>query len=155
MGVDIHMAIYKDGKYEALDFPYVRNTEFFDRFSGRNDFGVYSRLPRKYNYPDVEGFEDAEYCYGFFALNAGDVRKWYDQYKPDEYAGYVRRYDKWLYETKGISPYEYLLYLEEEDAANRDWVWLEWNNPNDMINWFMDIIKDMPDEQDILIYFDC
>ena len=60
--------------------------------------------------------------YGFKAISVKDFKDWYERYKPYKRAGYLTVYQAWLYNSKGITPYEediiFNLSKEEQEEQN-------------------------------------
>lgn len=156
MGMDIHTyVITKEGEIKARDLYEGRCTEWFNNLMGRGCNAEYSYLPTKYNVPDFAPDEikrDEENGYfGFRYLTVKDWRDWFNEYKPNLDAGWVRKYDKWAWENKHIVPEEYYHYLGEVDNP-AEWEWCEFRKDYDVSEYLTEQLAGM-DENDILIYY--
>lgn len=164
MGVDIHMHIVsKDGESKYEDIFDGRNTRWFDNISHNVIDEVYDSFPCKYGLPELvpeaikHDFEHREEgYYDFFYVNVEKFMMWFLHKRPDLDAGWVRTYDKWLYEKKDIIP-ELTRYLEKEDNLN-DYHFIEVIDPYESSRWLYEFITshdDLHPEDNIVYYFDC
>lgn len=120
MGVDIHIYVVdKFGKKKTDNLYDGRNYGWFDNLQDRGMAPEYSYLPRLYrnNTPKeiVNLFNDLgakDGYYGMTAVRISDLIKWYNQYRPHVHAGWVTKYDAWLYRAKGIVPSEDDVYTD-------------------------------------------
>lgn len=73
-----------------------------------------------------EGYSTGNF--GFKAISVKDFKDWFNKYKPYHKAGYVKRYTAWLYQKKGIAPYEdnVVHYATKEEIEDEDLVFLEY-----------------------------
>ena len=132
MGMDIWIHVAdKDGNFVKEDLWDGRNSNWFNKIIHEDD--EYEFVHWIYNdqadfVPDEikKNFDDSEENFGYFgfkAVKVADLLNWYDRYRPDVDAGYIRKYDKWKWENKGIAPNNIYHYYDE-DMSN-DWVWAE------------------------------
>lgn len=159
MGVDIHTyVITKDGKIKATDLYEGRCTEWFNNLMGRGDAREYDYLPVKSGIPKnapAEIKEDYELdYYGFNYITVKEWRKWFKTYKPNVDAGWVRKYDKWAWETKHINPSESCQYLDEDMNPN-DWEWCEFRKDYDSSEYLTKKLAKMKKNDILIFYFDC
>ena len=149
MGVDIHVAVKRDGKFIDLETDGYRNSDFFR--------GLYNNL---YDLPKVYGERLDEYInqykefyYGHFSMDYEKFVEWYELNKPYLMAGWVHRYDIWLYENKNVEIIDYECYPER---LTPDMVFYEWEDKYCPFIWLFNLLKENCDENsEIYICFDC
>lgn len=162
MGVDIHMhLISKEGGVIKEKIFKGRNSEWFDNLSGRGPDPTYLYLDSKMGLPDnlpelIK--KDSEWCYGYRYVTLKDYFYWYQTYRPYLKAGWVRTYDKWMYEAKNIMPGDEDVYQEKPEGE--DWEFLEYANeycPDTKVFYtLIDTIKEEYWDNFYLVwYFDC
>lgn len=179
MGVDIHLHIVKDNKELAHEIYDGRNSDWFGNLTGRAiSEPAYVELPYDYDWDNeevkcplelIERYnrkdKSLNCCpyYGHRHIKVGDFKGWYNEYKPSLKAGYVSRYDKWLWDTKHIQPNENNIehYLWSHDEASSDhivdWVWIEYGDKNEPSTWLMNYLieNETPDDAYLIYCFDC
>lgn len=141
MGLDMICYIRnKEGVNLTDNLVDFRDSEFFCEVMGEGDRIEYQILSDIMVYNEElfskeqeeekearkEGYTAGNY--GFKAISVKDFKEWFNKYKPYKRAGYVPRYDYWLYVTKGIVPYEDKVefYVSKEEIEERDLVFLEY-----------------------------
>lgn len=170
MGVDIHMKLIDRYGTVLIDNLYDgRNREWFDNLMNRGSGEEYDELPRISGIPEVVDDETYEiynkenhdYYYGFYHIKTTDFIDWFNKYRPDMSAGWVKTYDKWAYEHKGIVPDEVYRYLSKDDIIE-EMHFIEIVNPYDpnrsVLDRLFEYDKSCPiDLKDTMIvyYFDC
>ena len=164
MGMDIWVhVVNKNGEYVKKDLFDGRNRTWFCKINDEED--EYEYVKWIYNYDadfvpaDIkEIFNSKEYTgfYGFKAVKVADLLNWYDKYRPDVDAGWIRRYDRWKWENKTIAP-EYISYYFDDSMDYIDWIWTE-NLPkkDDCIKVIIDEIDNnqVNPNDFVIIYFD-
>ena len=164
MGMDIWIdVVNKNGEYVKKDLFDGRNTAWFMKINHEED--EYEYVPWIYKYDadfipaDVkENFQSEKYTgfFGFKAVKVADLLNWYDRYRPDVDAGWIRRYDKWKWENKAIAP-DCIEHYFDDSMDTNDWVWVE-NLPKE--DEFIKVIIDQIDNNQVnpndyvIIYFD-
>lgn len=154
------MFICKNKEYIAKDIFNGRNTEWFNNIMGSGNDEVYNFLPIKWGISDEapdafsEEFSD-DWCFGHRSLNVKDFKDWFIEKRPDIDAGWVTRYEEWLYEVKGIEP-EYLKKHLDKDDVIEDVRFIEVTNNYDCSKWLFDYLVDnkIPDDATIQYAFD-
>ena len=159
IGVDIHTFIVKDKKIIAENLYEGRNSDWFnnlqqgedieyDHFQWYKQFGFSPQAPDELEkkYSKENGY------YGFFYISVKDFKDWFDKYKPFLKAGWASKWDAWAIENKGYIP-EYLSHYksEEEDTFIE---YVDEYEPSSHIYDYL-VHKDIPDDADIQIFFDC
>ena len=122
---------------------------------GWENCGVPEELRKKYTEPDEEGYLD---YFDFCKIKVEDFVNWYYETKPFEKAGWVHRYEKWLYDTKGIIPYEDDVYhYWSGDFHAEDICWLEyidtWEPSCSIMEYFLE--HNIPGDSFFIFCFDC
>ena len=166
MGVDIHMSLISyNGIMKSDDIFEGRNGEWFDNLKGEYCHSIeYEKLNRKKGIPERvpaeirKDYDERDY-YGYTYINVGEFRKWFNKYRPDLHAGWVRKYDAWLYEKKGIEPdidMDVERYLDL-DANPADWVFIEFVDSWDCSAYLYAKLNTLgaDDSDNIVFYFDC
>ena len=164
MGMDIWVhVVNKNGEYIKKDLFDGRNSMWFGKINHEED--EYAYVPWIYNHDadfipvDIkEDFNSKDYTglFGFKAVKVADLLNWYDKYRPDIDAGWIRRYDKWRWENKAIAPEDVYHYFDDSMNIN-DWVWVE-NLPKE--DEYIKIIIDQINNNQVnpndfvIIYFD-
>lgn len=176
MGVDIHLHIVHNGELLKKDIFDGRNSDWFGNLSGRVTEIAYDEFPCRYDW-DCEGhcpdslkdeylkerkdeYWSGRWTYDERAINVKDFKDWYVKYKPYLKAGYVTRYDAWVYEKKGIapSPDDVEHYLWESDEPHiGDKVWIEFEYSYEPSTWLCNYLldNDIPDDAWLVYCFDC
>ena len=170
MGVDIHMKLIDKYGTVLIDSLYDgRNSEWFDNLMNRGYDEEYDELPRMIGIPEVADDETAKayskenhgFYYGFSYIKTTDFIDWFNKYRPDISAGWVKTYDKWAYEHKGIIPNDVSRYLSEDNIIE-DMHFIEIVNPYDPNRSVLDRLYEYDknwqiDLKDTIIvyYFDC
>ena len=132
MGMDIWVnVVNKNGEYVKKDLFDGRNRTWFCKINDEEDEYAYVNWIYEYDLGFVptdvkEIFNSEEYTgyFGFKAVKVADLLNWYDRYRPDVDAGWIRKYEKWQWENKGIAPEGIYHYYDNEMNLN-DWVWVE------------------------------
>lgn len=132
MGMDIHVhVVNKNGEYIKKNLFDGRNRMWFQKIDHEEDEYDYVKWIYDYEAEFVpvevkKVFRSDEYSgyFGFKAVKVADLLNWYDRYRPDVDAGWIRRYDKWRWENKATAPDEIYHYFDESMNVN-DWVWVE------------------------------
>ena len=159
MGVDIHMYICKDKSYIAEDIFEGRNSEWFGNMQKEGEDEVYDSLPLGFGIsdqtPEDYSKEFEEYCYGFYYINVKEFKDWFLEKRPDENAGWVTRYEAWVYEQKGIEP-EYLRKELTKDDVIKDMKFITVTSKYDCSAWLYCYLvdNDIPDDATIQYCFD-
>lgn len=170
MGVDIHMKLIdKYGNIVIEDLYDGRNPEWFDNLMNRGYGEEYDELPRISGIPEVVDDKTREIynkenhgCYyGFYHMKMTDFVDWFNKYRPDMSAGWVRAYDAWAYEHKGVIPDLYR-YLDNEDIIE-EMRFIEVVNPYDPNRLVMDRLVEYSNNNPwvdlngalIVYYFNC
>lgn len=158
MGVDIHINICKDGKNIATEIYDDRNYEWFDNMTRQEDILYRSLNIRHGISPQSPEIENEEDFYNFRFIKVKDFIHWYRDKRPDVKAGWVTTKDRWLYINKNIMPSkENVFDFLTDDMILKDMVFLEYDNeyePSSIIYHYL-IINDIPEDADIVYYFDC
>ena len=165
MGTDIHMKVVSQDKVIIDSLFDGRNYSWFNKILDEDD--EYALLDWEYSVP--EGFfpdninpydlRDKGY-YGFKYVSLPSLLNWFDTYKPNITAGWVRKIDAWKYKVKGIPLYEDDIYpYLEDDAIIQDWEFIEVDAPNDCMQYVIETIrKEVPAElienSYLVVYFD-
>lgn len=126
MGMDIYINVVdKDGNYIKKDLYDGRDSEWF--YNIIEELGEYYYVPWTYgtdlDYIPTEIKEMFDDGFRVKSVKVADLLNWYDKYRPDIDAGYIRRYDKWRWETKAIPP-DQICHFRDPDM-DKDWVWIE------------------------------
>lgn len=171
MGMDIHLHIVHKGEVLAKSIFDGRNSDWFGNMIGRHiSEPAYRQLPYEYDWNcegncpenlkeeylgELEDFH-GRWTFDERSVNVGDFREWYMKYKPCLKAGYVSKYDAWLYEKKNIIPYLESVehFLDEDDKSDK--VWLEFNDPYEPSCWLYKYLarNEVPDEAWLVYCFD-
>ena len=164
MGMDIWVhVVNKNGEYVKKDLFDGRNTTWFYKINDEED--EYEYVPWIYDYNQdfvpsnvKENFNSKEYTgyFGFKAVTVKDLLTWYDKYRPDLDAGWIRKFDKWQLTVKGIAP-ETVYHYFDNDMNINDWEWTEYIPK---IDDCMEVIikklhdKDIKNDDYVILYFD-
>lgn len=141
-----------------------RDYEWFDNLRGTGFDVEYDYLDYRYDYKIRNEILDKDFpkdnlyeCgYDYNAIDVKDYLEWYNKYKPYYKAGWVSKYDKWLYDKKGIVPNDdkVTLYREENDI-DKEWLEYEKDYCSDTI--LVEIIKEVtekfPNVKYLFFYF--
>lgn len=165
MGIDITMHIIKNKEILHENIFEGRNYTWFDnisRQSGRSD-SEYRYFPSYYGkkfqeqipYNILKDIESDTY-YGDNIVKVKDFIEWYKKYQPNLHAGWVTRYEAWLYEEKGIAPEDSYQRLPQDEPI-RDMVFIEYEDIYDCSRWLYNFIigEKVPKDAYIIYYFDC
>ena len=169
MGTDIHFKIVKaDGSdMQNLEFN-GRNYEWFDNLQSNHDT-IYATLDRKRGIPEKSPKEllhdyENSYDYGYYGFNYLTVKEfidWFDDMRPDIDAGWITKYDSWLYSNKGIYPSEIYRYLGDIDLnRERDCIFITLENKYDCNKWLKNELENrlknsqIKEEDFVVFYFD-
>ena len=163
MGVDIHMHLIK-GSEIIKEYLYDgRNYDWFANLRAEGDNEAYRYFPSKYYEPTTKNspkeimkdFKTEGY-FGFTIVNVKELMKWYKDYRPDITAGWVSKYEAWLYDTKNIIPDEIRTYFDPE-IPKEDQVFKEFVNKyepmTEIINYLFK--NNYIEGYDLIYYFDC
>ena len=133
MGMDIHVHIVdKDGKYIAKEIWDGRNHEWFTKIDREED--EWNHVNWIYDYDkefvpaDIKKvFHSDEYSgyFGFKAVKVADFVEWYQTYKPQLTAGWMRKYDAWAMVHKHETPDYVSKYWDADEMDPNDWVFVE------------------------------
>lgn len=164
MGMDIWIhVVNKNGKYVKKDLFDGRNRTWFCKINDEEDEYAYVNWIYDYNADFVPAdikkiFNSEEYTgyFGFKAVKVADLLKWYEKYRPDLDAGWIRKYDKWQLTVKGIVP-EVVYHYFDNDMNTNDWEWTEYIPKAD--DFIKEVIKELHDnkvksDDFVIIYFD-
>ena len=176
MGMDIHVHIVdKDGGYIAKEIWDGRNRAWFAKINQEED--EWDFVNWIYNYDakfvpaDIKKiFHSDEYSgyFGFKAVKVEDFVNWFEHYKPNITAGWMRKYDAWAMVHKHETPDYVSKYWDADEMDSNDWVFVE-NIPTadeyvkDIINTINDYSRLLKDnscwdgdwvEAYIIFYFD-
>ena len=168
MGVDIHIYVVdKFGKKKTEELYDGRNYRWFDNLQDRGMDPEYNYLPRLYwNDTPREIFnlfkdlETKDY-YGMAAVRISDLIGWYNKYRPHVHAGWVTKYDAWLYHAKDIIPSEDDVYTDPsiiEDFKVELYEFIEYTDKyNPMTEIYDKITQDtgIANDDYLIFYFDC
>ena len=168
MGVDIHIyVIDKFGKKKTDNLYDGRNYRWFDDLQDRGMDPEYNYLPRLY-WNDTPReifnlFKDREKddYYGMTAIRISDLIRWYNQYRPHVHAGWVTKYDAWLYRAKGIVPGEDDVYTDPsiiEDFNIDLYEFIEYTDDYNPMTIIYNKITDntlIANDDYLIFYFDC
>lgn len=164
MGIDIHVAIVKDGKFITPEIELGRNYDWFTRI--REELDEYDFM--KWHYDVNADYIPEEIthlikedcgCFGFKCVTVKDFLNWYATYQPNLTAGWVRKKIAWMWEKKGVPIYLDEIYdTLEPDANMADWEFVETENTADESSIIMgeiplNVIND--ENAYIVFYFDC
>ena len=160
-GVDIHLYICKDKKYIAEDIFEGRNSSWFANMQKEGIDDTYQYLPIQYGISEKDTPDDYNHYnhdlgyYGFYYIKVEDFKNWFLQYRPDEDAGWVTRYEKWAYNNKGIYP-EYLKKELTKNDVIEDMRFIVVTNQYDCSAWLYTYLldNDIPDDAVIQYCFD-
>lgn len=160
MGMDCHMFICKNKEYIAKDIFTGRNREWFDNIMGGGNDELYDSLPIKWGISDEapdtfsEEFSD-DWCFGYRSLNVKEFMDWFITKRPDIDAGWVTRYEKWLYDHKGIEP-AYLKKRLDKDDIIQDMKFISVTRDYDCSRWLYCYLAEnnIPDDATIQYAFD-
>lgn len=155
MGKDIHMHIVKDGVELAHDIYDGRCSEWFDNLTGHlYTEPAYQEFPSVYYWENCgcpqELYDRYTGRFDYFdheAIQVCDFKRWYQKYQPYLKAGYVTKYDAWLYEKKNITPNvdnleHYLWNSDSEDNHIVDKVWIEFVDKYEQSICIMDYLEE-------------
>lgn len=168
MGVDIHMYVVSYGKYLSSDLFDGRNYSWFDKINHNED--EYAYLNWKYtldeNIPeDIRRLqkENSGY-YGFKFIRIFELLDWFDTYKPNITAGWVRKRAAWRWRVKHIPIDENEIYYTLDGSAIvEDWEFLEIPALDDCMECVIKQIKEIPELKEfpvlredsyLVVYFD-
>lgn len=174
MGADIHLHIVHNNKILKKEIYKNRNSEWFDNMIGRyTTEPAYDYLPYDYDW-ECEGqcpqelideyLKESEdgvlprWTYDERSIKVKDFLDWFIKYQPALKAGYVSKYDAWLYENKHIIPSsENLEHYLWADVKQRDFVWIEFTDPYEPSRWLFNYLKEneIPEDAWIVYCFDC
>lgn len=160
MGMDIHMSIVKDNKIVAEDIFDGRNSEWFRNMQGEGNDIEYEYLPLCFGVspqaPEVLKNEyNEEYMFKQIYISVEKFKDWFSKYKPHLEAGWVRVYDKWAWDNKGIR-FEEVRYTIPEGENPCEWCFVEYEKEYDCSHWLYDFLIEnkVPDDADITYCFD-
>jgi len=161
IGKDIHMFIVNHQKEilkkEIFD---GRNYEWFNQLCGGGD-ERYDELPIVFGWSPFtpvsfkKKYSNENY-FDFYHMKVKFFISWFEKARPDIDAGWVRTYEKWLYENKGIIPeIQHYLY-PEENFILQDWHFITIEK-HDCFKWLYDYLieNDIDKNADITYCFDC
>ena len=168
MGVDIHIYVVdKFGKKKTEELYDGRNYRWFDNLRDRGMDPEYNYFPRLY-WNDTPReifnlFKDLEKddYYGMAAVRISDLIEWYNHYRPYVHAGWVTKYDAWLYHAKNIIPSEDDVYTDPsiiEDFKIELYEFIEYEDKyNPMSVIYDEITKNtnIANDDYLIFYFDC
>lgn len=172
MGTDIHMSIVSKGQYLVKEFFSGRNYSWFDKILHETD--EYSFLDWKYvsdNVDDemnalipqecLDAFREHDYgVYGLKYVKVLDLLTWFDTYKPNMTAGWVRKIDAWKHEEKNIPLCEDAIYSFLDDGAIvEDWEFMTMPAPDDCMDYVISTIRarvpmSLMGDAYLVVYFD-
>lgn len=163
MGIDIHVLIYspKGKLLNKIRCYGHRDYSWFDNITNSGSNTLYDNFPAKPGIPDFDNltldtlFNGNDYC-DFHYVQYGELKKWFKDFRPDVDAGWVRKYDAWLYREKGIIPENIVHYMN--DTMNReDYEFIFIENPYESTKWLLDnLAKEKTRNNSIIVYFfDC
>ena len=164
MGMDIEIKVVKDKEVLWTPTEYLgRNYDWWENIRERE--GVYDcsaiqyaseeeykeLLPDKYNDEDIKHMSDKQ------MISVGDFKTWFINYIPCITAGWIPRYDIWLYEKKNITPNPERVFSYKSSAIElfdeSELEFVEVPNANDQSGEIYNGIKDLPDDAMILIWW--
>lgn len=156
------MYIVKNKEYIAKDIFEGRNSTWFNNMMDRGNDEEYNYLPLRYGISDetpedwAKHYEDRQSYFGHHYINVGEFKDWFLKYRPDRDAGWVTRYEAWVYENKGIIP-EYLQKKLSHDDIIEDMEFITVINEYDCSNWLYTYLidNDIPNDAIIQYVFDC
>lgn len=168
MGVDIHIYIIdKFGKKKTDNLYDGRNYRWFDNLQDRGMDPEYNFLPRLYwndcPRPIFNIFKDLEKddYYGMAAVRISDLIEWYNHYRPNVHAGWVTKYDAWLYRAKNIIPSEDDVYTDPSIIEDFNIDLYEFIEYEDEYNPMTEVYKAITEntlianDDYLIFYFDC
>lgn len=160
MGTDIHVMVVKDGAFVIPEMDMARNYTWFGKIQHEND--EYTYLNWQYNLendaipPEVRKDIDNG-CWGFKFCNVAEFVNWFEKYKPDLDAGWIRKREAWLLDNKGVIPYDYEYELPE-NCVIEDWEFREFPASGDFAEDIITEIKSRPfldrEHSYLVFYFD-
>lgn len=157
MGMDMIMNIHKGKDIIAEDIFPGRNREWFCNLRGDGS-DIYDKLPLYYDIPDdcppvfKDTFEEeGSGNYSFRWMKVDEFQNWYEKTRPDIDAGWVHTYDKWLYEKKGVKPYEVYKYLPD-DVDKEDMHFIEFRK-YECGRWLYEYLVDNNIPKDAIITY--
>ena len=166
MGIDIHIKVVSHEKIILDNMFDGRNYSWFSKIQNESD--EYAFLDWQYSAQDgffPDGVSPAELdgkgYYGFKYVSVPSLLEWFDTYKPDITAGWVRKIDAWKYRKKNMPIYEDSVYRYLEDGSiTQDWEFMELPAPDDFMDYIVRMIREkVPAElietSYLVIYFDC
>lgn len=178
MGVDIYLHIVsKEGKMLHKNIFDGRSHEWFENMKGWGqgwdvefkhwypEYGIPDNSPEevKVIYDDCtrslvkgESYSDREH-FGYYDFRTATVKQWiifFEKYRPDRDAGWIRKYDAFLLKRKGIIPDEVQHYLDSDDRIE-DFEWIEFDKKYDCSYWLYDFImaNQVPEDAYLVYYF--
>jgi hypothetical protein len=171
MGKDITMHIIDGVDVIASDIFSGRNSEWFENITG-NRWGrfEYKHFPAVCGIPEEvpefiaklynrEGpWED--FCYfDFHYIKVKDFIEWFDKYKPNLYAGWVSKWQKWMSENKGYEMDQNDLKSDLfADDVPENYVFTEIIDDHDCSAWLYNYIFDNKidkiENSTVVYYFD-
>lgn len=166
MGIDIHMSIIsKDNKLIDKEIYQGRDREWFDNLRGEGYAPEYDTLPAQYGFPEGITYKDKTtedykeyYYYDFRYMLVKDFIEWFQKTLPYLDAGYVTRYDEWLYETKHIYPRDRIQHYLSKDDNETNYIFREFVDEEDQSLWLYTYLTnrdDIPEDAYIIYFFDC
>ena len=164
MGVDLHMAIVKNNIVIDKDIFPGRNSEWFGQLTGNGRTKEeYEYLTMNYNWKEdlvpaelLNEFKEEDGYYGFRMIKVSVFTEWYRQYRPDLDAGWVTKYEAWLYKTKRIEPESICHNLACMDHDPKDVEFIEVANKYDCSKWLYDYLYDNKIMDGYIVFcFDC
>lgn len=127
MGIDITMhLISKEGDIIVANIFEDRDYRWFENISENGEDIEYDYFPCKHGAPENLSLElifeayCTDYNYGFRYVNVKDFIEWYQEKRPNEDAGWVSTYEKYLYDNKGIAPKDVCRCLDEIPIGVKD-----------------------------------
>ena len=108
-------------------------SEWIDTFRGcgsRVEYDILKDYCKSHwgNFPECKFTKKENVYFGHHAITVKDYIDWYHKYKPYLDAGWVRKYDAWCYNHKGIIPE--LIYHHLPACPIEDVEWIEINDNN-------------------------
>ena len=141
--MDIDFKFY-DKEYKQIivrkeDFDWhVDDSDWINNLLGKGYKPEYERLELFHDDIVPKDFYKTKLCFSLFLIDVEQYRTWYNLYQPFLNAGWVSRYEAWLYEKKAIVPYEDNVLKSKPSKNSDDYVWLEYRDENNVDGFLLE-----------------